>query len=140
MIKKMLDKYAITITGTMVAVTSIKLIMSAGLYLAYKNFYLKKEVKTTEVPKPVMIEYAKSGARTFLEFAAFFALVQGFSAICPTIAATVGGTLNYFGFARTNGIISNFTRVLVYGLLFGGSSILGAFYYKERYRLLMQWN
>ena len=37
MIKKLLAKYSITITGTMLAYTAIKLCMTTGIYLLYKS-------------------------------------------------------------------------------------------------------
>ena len=37
MIKKLLAKYSITITGTMLAYFGIKLCMTTGIYLLYKN-------------------------------------------------------------------------------------------------------
>lgn len=44
MIKKILAKYSITITGPMLVMLGIKLCMTTGFYLMYKNVLGQKEV------------------------------------------------------------------------------------------------
>ena len=119
MIKKLLAKYSITITGTMLAYFAIKLCMTTGIYLLYKN---NKKSNLKIEKKPSMLQYMLKGAKNVAEFSLIFGIIQPTQLASPYWIPPFGGALSYLGFAKEMSILKNVTLALVYGLLFGGGS------------------
>ena len=97
MIRKLLAKYSITITGTMLAYFAIKLCMTTGIFLLYKN-YKKLNLKSKE--NPTKLQYMIKGAKNFAEFGLIFSIIQATQLASPYWIPPFGDALSFLGFAK----------------------------------------